>query len=89
MGEVGSIKDSKWQKEAEFRVNDPPDIRGQVFDWLVSKGGAEMYFKIAKEGERISGNERGTGSSAGGAEGACAILAEVSVRHSSLDIIAP
>jgi len=53
MGEVGDIKDSKLQKEAGIAVNDPPDIKGRFFDWLVSKGGAEKYFKVAtKEGER-------------------------------------
>ena len=56
MGEVGEIKDSKWQKEAGIAVNDPPDIKGQFFDWLVSKGGAEKYFKVStKEGERKIG----------------------------------
>jgi len=69
MGDVGDIKDSKWQKEAGFAVNDPPDIRGQFFDWLASKGGAEKYFRVAKEGKRISGSERGGGSGAGGAGG--------------------
>jgi len=51
MGDVGDIRDSKWQKDAGFAVNDPPDIRGQFFDWLVSKGGAESFFRVAKEGE--------------------------------------
>jgi len=50
MGDVGDIKDSKWQKEAGFAVSDPPDIRGQFFDWLVSKGGAETFFRVAKQG---------------------------------------
>jgi fumarate reductase flavoprotein subunit len=59
MGDVGDIKDSKWQKEAGFAVNDPPDIRGQFFDWLVSKGGAESFFRVAKQGE---GRMGGAGS---------------------------
>jgi len=42
------IKDSTWQKEAGEKVNDPPDISGQFFDWLVSKGGAEKYFYVTK-----------------------------------------
>jgi fumarate reductase flavoprotein subunit len=59
MGDVGDIKDSKWQKEAGVAVNDPPDIRGQFFDWLVSKGGAETFFRVSKEGE---GRMGGAGS---------------------------
>lgn len=50
-----SIRDSKWQKKAGEAVNDPPDITGQFFDWLVTKGGAEEYWRIAKPGEtRVS-----------------------------------
>jgi len=60
MGDVGDIKDSKWQKEAGVAINDPPDIRGQFFDWLVSKGGAETFFKVSKQGE--SGGRGGAGS---------------------------
>jgi fumarate reductase flavoprotein subunit len=53
MGEVGDIRDSQWQKDAGFSASGPQDIKGQFFDWLVSKGGAEEYFKVAtKEGER-------------------------------------
>jgi len=59
MGDVGAIRDSKWQREAGVAVNDPPDIRGQFFDWLVSKGGAETFFRVSKEGE---GRMGGAGS---------------------------
>lgn len=59
MGDVGDIKDSKWQKEAGVAVNDPPDIRGRFFDWLASKGGAESFFRVSREGE---GRMRGAGS---------------------------
>jgi hypothetical protein len=40
------IYDSSWQKNAGDKINDPPDVSGLFFDWLVSKGGAEKYFKI-------------------------------------------
>ncbi len=50
MGEVGQIKDSKWQRDAGMPVSDPPDIKGQFWDWVVSKGGAEKYFVVEKEG---------------------------------------
>jgi len=60
MGDVGDIKDSQWQKAAGVAINDPPDIRGQFFDWLVSKGGAETFFKVSKQGE--SGGRGGAGS---------------------------
>jgi urocanate reductase len=40
------IYDSTWQKNAGDKINDPPEVSGQFFDWLVSKGGAEKYFKI-------------------------------------------
>jgi fumarate reductase flavoprotein subunit len=45
------IQDSKWQKEAGETVNDPPNISGQFFDWLVTKGGIEQYWRMAKPGE--------------------------------------
>jgi fumarate reductase flavoprotein subunit len=51
-GGFGGIKDSKWQKDAGYKVNDPPDITGQIFDWLVSKGGMESFYKIAKPEEK-------------------------------------
>jgi fumarate reductase flavoprotein subunit len=51
MGESGPIKDSKWQKDAGFEVSETQDISGQWFDWLVSKGGAETFFKVSKPGE--------------------------------------
>ncbi|MBN1625190.1 MAG: FAD-binding protein [Deltaproteobacteria bacterium] len=58
MGESGPIIDSQWHKEAGYTINDPPDITGQFFDWLVSKGGAEGFFRIYKPGEekRVGGN---------------------------------
>jgi hypothetical protein len=40
------IYDSTWQKNAGDKVIDPPEVSGQFFDWLVSKGGAEKYLKI-------------------------------------------
>jgi len=52
MGEVGPIKDSKWQKDAGYEVSEPQDISGQFFDWLVSKGGAETFFTVAKPEEK-------------------------------------
>ena len=62
MGEVGPIKDSKWQKDAGYKVNEPQDISGQFFDWLVSKGDAETFFTVAKPEEKrqsaIYWNER-------------------------------
>ena len=42
------IRDSKWQKDAGETVSNPPDLSGQFFDWLVSKGGAEEYWKVYK-----------------------------------------
>jgi succinate dehydrogenase/fumarate reductase flavoprotein subunit len=51
-GEVGAVRDSKWQKDAGYEVSDPPDITGLFFDWLVSKGGAETFFKVAKPSEK-------------------------------------
>jgi hypothetical protein len=44
-----SIYDSTWQKNAGEKVDDPPDVSGQFFDWLVGKGGVEEYFKVSKE----------------------------------------
>ena len=47
-------QDSQWQKEAGQKINDPPDISGQFFDWLVSKGGAEEFWiKPTAAGGRI------------------------------------
>jgi len=48
-------RDSQWQKEAGQKVNDPPDISGQFFDWLVSKGGAEEFWIKPKPGEASIG----------------------------------
>ena len=53
-----SVMDSKWQKEAGVTVSEPQDISGQFFDWLVEKGGAEKYFIVAKNGERMFGSYR-------------------------------
>jgi fumarate reductase flavoprotein subunit len=50
-GGFAEIKDSKWQKDAGYKVNEPQDITGQVFDWLVSKGEAESFYKVAKPEE--------------------------------------
>jgi succinate dehydrogenase/fumarate reductase flavoprotein subunit len=43
------ISDSTWQKNAGEKINDPPDETGVFFDWLVTKGGVEEYFKISEE----------------------------------------
>jgi len=48
MGSVGPIKDTKLHREAGYPVNDSPDITGQFFDWLLSKGGVEKYFRIGE-----------------------------------------
>jgi hypothetical protein len=53
MGETGPITDSTWQKNAGYKVSEPKDISGQFFDWLVSKGGAETFFKVAKPEEGV------------------------------------
>jgi fumarate reductase flavoprotein subunit len=59
MGESGPIRDSKWQKDAGVKVNeDPQDISGQFFDWLVTattKEEAEKFFSIAKAGDNARG----------------------------------
>jgi fumarate reductase flavoprotein subunit len=57
-GGMGNIKDSKWQKDAGYQVSEPRDLTGQFFDWMVSKGGAEKYFRLAGEGGGFS-TERG------------------------------
>jgi hypothetical protein len=44
-----SISGSTWQKNAGEKVEDPQPISGQFFDWLVSKGGAEEYFKVSSQ----------------------------------------
>jgi succinate dehydrogenase/fumarate reductase flavoprotein subunit len=48
-----SISDSTWQKNAGEKINDPPALSGQFFDWLVSKGGAEKVFKYTSEGAMV------------------------------------
>jgi fumarate reductase flavoprotein subunit len=53
MGETGPITDSTWQQNAGYKVSEPQDISGQFFDWLVSKGGAETFFKVAKPEEGV------------------------------------
>jgi fumarate reductase flavoprotein subunit len=50
-GGFAEIKDSKWQKDAGYKVSEPQDITGQIFDWFVSKGGAEVFYKVAKPEE--------------------------------------
>lgn len=47
------INDSTWQKEAGEAVKNPQDISGRFFDWLVTKGGAEKCFRMAKPGEKM------------------------------------
>jgi fumarate reductase flavoprotein subunit len=54
MGEAGPIRDSAWHKKAGYEVSENQDVSGQFFDWLVSKGGAESYFSIAKPEENRS-----------------------------------
>jgi succinate dehydrogenase/fumarate reductase flavoprotein subunit len=51
-GGFAEIKDSKWQKDAGYKVSEPQDITGQIFDWFVSKGGAESFYKVAKPEEK-------------------------------------
>jgi fumarate reductase flavoprotein subunit len=50
-GGLGTVKDTTWAKEAGWKVGEPQHISGQIFDWFVSKGGAEKFFKVAKPGE--------------------------------------
>jgi fumarate reductase flavoprotein subunit len=50
-GGFAEIKDTKWQKDAGYKVSEPQDITGQIFDWLVSKGGMETFYKTAKPEE--------------------------------------
>jgi len=51
MGESGPIRDSTWQKNAGHEVSDSPDISGQFFDWLLTKGDARDHFTVAKPGQ--------------------------------------
>ena len=55
MGESGPITDSKWQKDAGVKVNeDPQDLSGQYFDWLVTattQAEAEKFFSVTKAGD--------------------------------------
>ncbi len=60
MGESGPITDSTWQKNAGFTVSDVQDLSGQWFDWLVSKGDAETFFKVGKPG--ATGRDAGIGT---------------------------
>jgi fumarate reductase flavoprotein subunit len=68
MGEAGPIRDSKWQKDAGYEVSETQDVSGQWFDWLVSKGGAETYFKVAtkEETSKMSGFRYSDGRMGGG-----------------------
>jgi fumarate reductase flavoprotein subunit len=50
-GGLASVKDSKWQKDAGYQVSEPQDITGQFFDWFVSKGGVERFYRVAKPEE--------------------------------------
>jgi fumarate reductase flavoprotein subunit len=49
-GGPGTVKDSTWAKQAGWEVSEPQHISGQVFDWFVSKGGAEAFYKVDKPG---------------------------------------
>jgi|GEM_PF-872965 len=60
MGESGPIMDSTWQKNAGFKVSEIQDLSGQWFDWLVSKGDAETFFKVGKPG--ATGRDAGIGT---------------------------
>jgi fumarate reductase flavoprotein subunit len=55
MGESGPITDSKWQKDAGVKVNeDPQDLSGQFFDWLVAattEEEARKMFSVVKAGD--------------------------------------
>jgi len=68
MGEAGPIRDSKWQKDAGYAVSETQDVSGQWFDWLVSKGGAETYFKVVpkEEASKVSGFRYADGRMGGG-----------------------
>ncbi len=59
MGESGPIRDSKWQKDAGVKVNeDPQDLSGQFFDWLVTattEEEARKFFSVAKAGDNARG----------------------------------
>jgi len=57
-GGMGEIKDSKWQKDSGYQASETHDITGQFFDWMVSKGGAEKYFRLAGKDGGFS-SERG------------------------------
>jgi len=50
-GGLASVKDSKWQKDAGHEVKESQDITGQFFDWFVTKGDAEKFFRVAKPEE--------------------------------------
>jgi fumarate reductase flavoprotein subunit len=59
MGESGPVKDSKWQKEAGVKVNeDPQDLSGQFFDWLVTAVTEEesrKFWSVSKSGQGMFG----------------------------------
>jgi len=50
-GGLGTVKDTTWAKQAGWQVGEPQHISGQIFDWFVSKGGADAFFKVNKPGE--------------------------------------
>jgi len=50
-GGLAEVKDSKWQKDAGYEVSEPQHISGQFFDWFVSKGGVEKFYRVAKPSE--------------------------------------
>ena len=59
MGESGPVKDSKWQKEAGVKVNeDPQDLSGQFFDWLVTaitEEESRKFWSVSKSGQGMFG----------------------------------
>ena len=59
MGESGPIKDSKWQKDAGVKVNeDPQDLSGQFFDWIVTAIGEEesrKFWSVSTSGQGMFG----------------------------------
>jgi fumarate reductase flavoprotein subunit len=50
-GGLAEVKDSKWQKDAGYKVSEPQHISGQFFDWFVSKGDIEKFYRVARPEE--------------------------------------
>ena len=50
-GGLASVSDSTWQKDAGYKVSEPQHITGQFFDWFVTKGDVEKFFRVARPEE--------------------------------------